>query len=137
MTVKQWIAGQLSNIYAISDLTLSRQALFQVIHTMRDAVLLPQPAVRTTWASFMHQIEMSDLTWPNSTQWAINRLSALQVALKVIPHTRASCQSARRTYMYVNEGSCSNESHHRSYEHFISFCSRQGKNTLRLNVILS
>ena len=41
LSLPQWTAGQLSNIYAISDPTLSKQALLQVIHAMRDAVSLP------------------------------------------------------------------------------------------------
>ena len=57
LSLPQWISDQLSNIYAIPDPTLSKQALLQVIFAMRDAVSLPWPAVRAAWASSMHQVE--------------------------------------------------------------------------------
>ena len=78
LSMPQWVSGQLSNIYAISDPTLLKQALLQVIHAMRDAVSLPLPTVRAAWASSMHQVEEGHLSWTDSTQWAINRLSASQ-----------------------------------------------------------
>ena len=81
LSLPQWVSGQLSNIYAISDPTLLKQALLQVIHAMRDAVSLPWPTVRAAWASSMHQVEEGHLSWTDSTQWAINRLSASQVLL--------------------------------------------------------
>ena len=126
LPLPQWIAGQLSNIYAISDPTLSKQALLQVIHAMRDAASLSWPTVRAAWASSMHQIEEGDLTWPNATQWAINRLSASQIALA---HTQPQGPptSGKRMCRYFNEGTCSHEGHHGNYSHFYSFCSKQGK----------
>ena len=64
LSLPQWIAGQLSNIYAITDPILSKQALLQVIHAMRDAASLPWPTVRAAWASSMHQIEEGILLGP-------------------------------------------------------------------------
>ena len=121
LSLPQWIPGQLSNIYAISDPTLSKQALLQVIFAMRDAVSLLWPAVRAAWASSMHQMEEGHLSLADSTQWAINRLSASQVALA---YTQATTQStpSRRPCRYYNEGSCYHEGHHGSYTHFCSHC---------------
>ena len=126
LSLPQWIAGQLTNIYAISDSILSKQALLQVIHAMRDAASLPWPTVRAAWASSMHQIEEGDLTWPNATQWAINRLSASQIALSHAQHSGPPI-STRRTCKYFNEATCSHEGHHGSYSHFCSFCLKQGR----------
>ena len=127
LSLPQWIAGQLSNIYAISDPTLSKQALLQVIHAMRDAASLPWPTVR---ASSMHQIEEGDVTWPNATQWAINRLSASQIALA---HSEPSGPSisSKRTCRYFNERTCSHEGHHGNY------CSVQSKARIWLTLRLS
>ena len=81
LSLPQWISGQLSNIYAISDPTLSKQALLQVIFAMRDAVSLPWPSVRAAGASSMQQVEEGHLSWADSMQWATSRLIASQVAL--------------------------------------------------------
>ena len=127
LSLPQWISGQLSNIHAIADPTVSKQALLQVIHAMRDAVSLPWPAVRAAWASSMHQVEEGYLSWADATQWAINRLSASQVALA---HTQAPTQPSphRRPCKFYNESSCSHETHHGSYAHICSNCIKQGKN---------
>ena len=45
---------------------------------MRDASSLPWPAVREAYASSMHEVEEGSLAWSVSTQWVLNRLSALQ-----------------------------------------------------------
>ena len=105
-----------------------QQALLQVIHAMTDAVSLPWPTVRTAWASSMHQVEEGHLSWTDSTQWAINRLSTSQVALA---HTQTTTQSAppRRPCRYFNEGSCSHEGHHGNYSHVCSYCMKQGRSS--------
>ena len=128
LSLPQWVSGQLSNIYAISDPTLAKQALLQVIHAMTDAVSLPWPTVRAAWASSMHQVEEGHLSWTDSTQWAINRLSASQVALA---DTQTTTQSAppRRPCRYFNEGSCSHEGHHGNYSHVCSYCMKQGRSS--------
>ena len=67
LPLPQWVSGQLSNVYAILDPTLSKQALLQVIFAMKDAVSLPWPAVRAAWASSMHQVEEGHLSWADYT----------------------------------------------------------------------
>ena len=73
LSLPQWVAGQLTNIYAITDPGLVKQAILQMTLAMHDATSLPWSAVRGAWASFMHEVEDSTLTWVNSTQWAINK----------------------------------------------------------------
>ena len=127
LSLPQWVAGQLCNIHSISDPVLVKQALSQVIFTMRDATSLPWPAVRTAWASSMHEVEEGHLSWADATQWAINRLSSSQIAMA---HTQVSNQpsTGRRPCKFFNEGSCTHENHHGSYSHFCTYCSKQGKN---------
>ena len=127
LSMPQWVAGQLTNIYSISDPTLVKQALLQMIFAMRDASSLPWPAVRTAWASSMHEVEEGNLSWADSTQWAINRLSSSQIALA---HTQTSTQQAgnRRPCKFFNEGACTHEGHHGNYSHFCTYCNKQGKN---------
>ena len=74
LSLPQWVVGQLTNIHAMSDLIQVKQAILQMTLAMRDTVSLPRPAVRTAWASSMHQVEERNLSWAESTQWAINRL---------------------------------------------------------------
>ena len=123
----QWVAGQLTNIYSISEPTLVKQAILQMIFAMRDATSLPWNAVRTAWASSMHEVEEGNLSWADSTQWAINRLSSSQIALA---HTQTSAQQPanRRPCKFYNEGSCTHEGHHGNYQHFCNHCMKQGKN---------
>ena len=127
LSLPQWVAGQLSNIHSMPDPILVKQALSQVIFAMRDATSLPWPAVRTAWASSMHEVEEGNLSWADRTQWAINRLSSSQIALA---HTQAPSQpvSSRRPCKFFNEGSCSHENHHGNYSHFCTHCMKQGKN---------
>ena len=77
LSLPEWAVGQLTNVHQIQDPTLLRQALLQVILDLRDATSLPWQAVRDAWSHAMHDIEEGRLTWADSTQWAINRLSAL------------------------------------------------------------
>ena len=126
LSLPQWVAGQLTNIHAMSDPTQVKQAILQMTLAMRDAVSLPWPAVRTAWASSMHQVEEGNLSWAESTQWAINRLSASQIAMA---HSQAQILTsvAKRPCRYFNESTCSHESHHGAYSHICSYCHRQGK----------
>ena len=118
--VDRWAAEQHPRNFG-SDII---QAAVTLGHTRDEGCCVaPMPAVSAAWASSLHQIEEGDLTWPNATQWAINRLSASQVALA---HSQTS--GTRKTCKYYNEGSCSHDTHHGSSGHFCSFCSRQGKN---------
>ena len=127
LTMPQWVAGQLTNIYSISESTLVKQAILQMIFAMQDATSLPWNAVRTAWASSMHEVEEGNLSWADSTQWAINRLSSSQIALA---HTQTSAQQSanRRPCKFYNEGSCTYEGHHGNYQHFCNHCMKQGKN---------
>ena len=62
LTMPQWVAGQLTNIYSISEPTLVKQAILQMVFAMRDATSLPWNAVRTAWASSMHEVEEGNLS---------------------------------------------------------------------------
>ena len=57
LSLPQWVAGQLTNIYAMSEPKQIKQAVLQITLAMRDAASLPWPAVRAAWASSMHQVE--------------------------------------------------------------------------------
>ena len=81
LSMPQWVGGQLTNILHMQDQATSRQALIQVIAAMKDAVSIPFTAVKNAWACSMHELEEGNLTWNDSTQWALNRLSASQVSL--------------------------------------------------------
>ena len=122
LSIPQWIAGQLTNIYAMSDPTLVKQAKLQMTLAMRDTASLPWAAVKLAWASSMHEVEEGSLTWGNSTQWAINRLSASQIALAQ-PQAGATSSPCK----YYNKATCSHEGHHGSYSHICSHCYKQGK----------
>ena len=65
----------------MQDPLTSKQALTQVVCAMKDAVSLPFTAVKNAWACSMHELEEGNLSWADSTQWALNRLSASQVSL--------------------------------------------------------
>ena len=118
----QWVAGQLTNILHMQDPLTSKQALTQVIWAMKDAVSLPFTAVKNAWACSMHELKEGNLSWADSTQWALNRLSASQVSL-----VNFQSVSQKRLCCYYNEGSCSHDGHHGLYKHNCSFCSKQGR----------
>ena len=80
-----------------------------MIFTIRDASSIPWPAVREAYASSMHEVEEGRLTWGDATQWALNRLSASQVAL-VNSHTLLQQQKGR-TCKFYNENSCNHKGH--------------------------
>ena len=81
LSLPQWVAGQLLNIYHIKDHDIARHALLQTIYSMKDAASLPWATVRNAYAVSMHEIEEGILTWSNATQWSINLLSASQIAM--------------------------------------------------------
>ena len=122
----QWVAGQLTNIHNISDPSLVKQALLQVIHSMRDATSLPWAAVRNAWASLMHEVEDGTLAWGDATQWAINRLSSSQISM-ANAQTSAQPQQFKKICKFYNDGSCSHDGHHGQYSHFCSYCNCQGR----------
>ena len=125
LTLPQWVAGQLTNAIQIQDNDVLRSVLNQIIFAMRDASSLPWSAVREAYASSMHEVEEGRLAWSDSTQWALNRLSASQVALA---NSRTlSQQNKGRTCKFYNEGACSHEGYHGIYKHNCSHCWKQGR----------
>ena len=124
MTLAQWVSGQLHNMTQTEDPVTLRQVLRQVTLAARDAVSIPWPAVCGAWALSMTQVEEGQLKWPDTTQWALNRINSLQVAvldLSSVSNTRT------RICKFYNEESCAKESHHGQSRHFCAVCYRQGK----------
>ena len=74
LTLTQWAVGQLTNVHQMKDPGVMRQALLQTILALKDATSLPWQAVRSAWATSMHELEEGSLTWADATQWALNRL---------------------------------------------------------------
>ena len=68
LNMAQWISGQLNNILLIEDNTTLRNVLTQVAMALKDAVILPWPAVRSAWAISMSEIEEGRRCWADSTQ---------------------------------------------------------------------
>ena len=81
-SMMQWCVGELTNIYHISDPLMSKQALLQVICSMEDTTSLQWVAVRST--TVHPQYQRKDTFLGDSTQWAINRLSASQIAVCIV-----------------------------------------------------
>ena len=121
LSMPQWAAGQLTNILHMQDHVIARQALVQVIAARKDAVSIPFTAVKNAWACSIHELEEGNLPWGDSTQWALNRLSASQVSM-IGSH---SASLSQKFCKYFNEGSCTHEGHHGLYKHNCSFCDRQ------------
>ena len=65
----------------MKDPGVLRQALLQTILALKDATSLPWSAVRSAWATSMHELEESLLTWADATQSSLNRLSASQMSM--------------------------------------------------------
>ena len=129
LSLTQWAVGQLSNVYQMKDTVVSKQALLQVILALKDATSLPWQAVRSAWATSMHKIQDGSLTWADATQWLLNRLSALQIAMTnaSIASNNVSQLHQRKTCNFFYEGACSHDSHHGNDKHFCAFCSRPGR----------
>ena len=85
LTLPQWVVGQLSNIYHMRDQTTARHVLLQAILAMKDATSLPWTAIRSVWATSMHDLEEGNLGWRYTTQWSINRLRASQISMSGTP----------------------------------------------------
>ena len=112
LTLPQWVVGQLTNIYHMKDQTTARNALLQVILAMKDATSLPWAAVRSAWATSMHDLEEGNLAWRDIS----------------MSGTQANQQNqAKKTCRFFNEGVCSHDSSHGNYKHVCSFCDKQGK----------
>ena len=126
LTISEWAAGQLSNIYLIQDPVLVKQAMLQTIQVLKDATSLPWQAVRTAYAQSMHQVEQGTLQWQDTTQWALNRISSSQIAMANAA-TLSFQQSNQKVCKFYNEGMCSDEGSHGIYKHICSFCVKSGR----------
>ena len=121
-SMPQRVAWELTNTLHMQDPLTSKQALTQVLCAMKDAVSLPFTAVKNAWVCSMHELEEGNLSWADSTQWVLNRLSASQVSL-----VNSQSVSQKRQCRYYNKGSCSHNGHHGLSKHNCSFCSKQGR----------
>ena len=113
LNMAQWVSGQLTNVYNIQDPTLLKQVLLQVIMATRDATTLPWQAVKSAWATSMHEIEEGSLQWSDTTQWSLNRISASQLAMM---NFQGNSQT-KKTCKYYNEDKCTHEGSHGNYMH--------------------
>ena len=107
----------------MQDHVIARQALVQVIAAMKDVVSIPFTAVKYAWACSMHKLKEENLTWGDSTQWALNQLSASQVSM-ISSHSAPLSQ--KKFCKYFNEGSCTHEGHHGLYKQTVA-SGRQGR----------
>ena len=103
------MTGQLTNIYHISDPRLSKQAVLQVIQSMKDETSLP-------WGL----LEVLGLH-----SCIVLRLSSSQIALASSQAFQP--QRARRVCKFYNDGSCTHEGQHGQYLHYYGLCYKQGK----------
>ena len=124
LNMAQWVSGQLANILLVEDQVLSRNMLTQLAASMRDAVSLPWPVVRSAWAVSMTDVEEGRLSWGDSMQWSLNRISNSQLAMHNTQSVAGS-GSKVRICRYFNEGTCTSETHHGTYKHFCSHCYKQ------------
>ena len=81
LNLAQWVSGQLANILLIEDQALSGNTLIQMAASIRDAVSLLWPVVRSAWAVSMTDIEEGRLRWADSMQWSLNRISNSQLTM--------------------------------------------------------
>ena len=63
------------------DHSLAKNMLNQMAAAIRDAVSLLWPVVRSAWAVSMTDIEEGRLSWADSMQWSLNRISNSQLAI--------------------------------------------------------
>ena len=125
LNMAQWTSGQLNNMLLVEDNTTLRCMLTQMALAMRDAGSLPWPAVRSSWAVSMTDVEEGRLQWSDSLQWSLNRISNSQLAVLNSTSVNPSGQKSKICRFY-NEGNCNNESHHGVYKHFCNTCYKQG-----------
>ena len=129
LNMAQWTSGQLNNMLLVEDNTILRCMLTQMSLAMRDAGSLPWPAVRSSWAVSMTDIEEGRLQWSDSLQWSLNRISSSQLAVLNSTSVNPSGQKSKICRFY-NEGNCNNESHHGVYKHFCNTCYKQGRSLM-------
>ena len=75
----QW--GSSLTFFHMQNPDTVKKALLQTILALKDATSHPWPAVRAAYGTSMHEVELGNLSWGDQMQWAINRLSALQIAM--------------------------------------------------------
>ena len=63
LNMAQWTSGQLNNMLLVEDNTTLRCMLTQMALAMRNAGSLPWPAVRSSWAVSMTDVEEGRLQW--------------------------------------------------------------------------
>ena len=127
LSIPEWAVGQLTNIFHMQNPDTVKKALLQTILALKDATSLPWPAVRAAYGTSMHEVELGNLSWGDQMQWAINRLSASQIAM-ANTHISVNQQNHRtKICRYFNEGMCTFEAHHGQYKHVCSFCAKLGK----------
>ena len=129
LNMAQWTSGQLNNMLLVEDKTTLRCMLTQMALAMRDAGSLPWPAVRSSWAVSMTDVEEGRLQWSDSLQWSLNRISNSQLAVLNSTSVNPSGQKSKICRFY-NEGNCNNESHHGVYKHFCNTCYKQGRSLM-------
>ena len=129
LNMAQWTSGQLNNMLLVEDNTTLRCMLTQMALAMRDAGSLPWPAVRSSWAVSMTDVEEGRLQWSDSLQWSLNRISNSQLAVLNSTSVNPSGQKSKICRFY-NEGNCNNESHHGVYKHFCNTCYKQGRSLM-------
>ena len=77
-----------------------KKALLQTILALKDATSLPWPAVRAAYGTSRHEVELGNLSWGDQMQWAINRLSASQIAI-ANTHVSTNQQNHRTKNMQI------------------------------------
>ena len=132
LTLTQWAVGQLTKVHQMKDPGVMRQALLQTVLALKDATSLPWQAVRSAWATLMHELEEGSLTWADATQWALNRLSASQIAMANSSITSATVHpnntQQKKICRFFNEGSCSYDNNRGVYRHICVFCAKHVRN---------
>ena len=77
----------------------------------------------------MQDLEDGRLTWADSTQWAINRLSTSQIAMaNSQAMSQGQYQGQKKVCRYYNKGNCSHEGNHGQFRHNCDFCAKQRRN---------
>ena len=128
LSLPEWAVGQLNNVFHIQDPSTAKHALLQVILALKDAISLPCGAVRSAWGNSMHEVEQGTLTWEDSVQWSLNRLSASQVTMaNSCAINQPSSQRRYKIFKYYNQESCSHESNNGNFRHHCAFCAKVGR----------
>ena len=130
LSIPQWVYGQLTNIMQVDSYVTQRYMILQIISAMKDAAHLPWHAGGAAYANSMQDIEEGTLRWCDTMTWAVNRLSASQIAfagnVQVVqprPHTPSESRPLR-ICRFFTEGTCTRQGNHGSYCHPCMICFR-------------